>query len=238
LQVAYAPQFRRIFTDARIISRYGVRQVFAKFVAQWRAVRPQTGWAWHEILILPLHAVFFAAGWVWERGVQRTLVQPLRTAVQGMRERRYALSRVKGTSAAPIIQPSTFSPPQPQARPLPQVNTLVPDAFATWMDEPEPTVAQPIAPLPSTAAVAPPTPPPPPQPRFVAPQEPPAIQPLPTEAPGADRGPDRVARWEEYLRRYKENLDLDWDERSWKRKRLDDLARDSDDEAGPQQPPK
>jgi hypothetical protein len=41
-----------------------------------------------------------------------------------------------------------------------------------------------------------------------------------------------VARWEEYLRRYKENLDLDWDERSWKRKRLEELAQEGEADPG------
>jgi hypothetical protein len=228
-QVVYAPHVRRVFSDARTLSGFGARQVRARVSAWWRQVRPQTGWAWYELPLLPLHGLLFAAGWTWERGIRRTLIRPLSDAVQGWRERRYSVARVKHGPAAPVAPSAAYTPEQ-QPRFRPAAAPPVPDAFADWLEEPAPMPpAAPAPPLAATPAV--------PQPRPSAPTVPPPAAPLPIDAPGGAVQGERVARWEEYLRRYKENLDLDWDERSWKRKRLEDLGRDGEEGADAGTPP-
>jgi hypothetical protein len=220
-QVVYAPQLRRIFGDARILSGFGMRQAGVRLVSGWRQVRPQTGWAWHELPLLPLQGLLFAAGWTWERVLRRTLVRPVSDAVQGWRERRYSVARVKRGPAAPVVPAATYAPEE-HTRLRPPAAPMASNAFADWLEEPEPMPT--IAPLAAVPA-APAAPAPPPE----APPAVPPIRPLPTQVPDAARTGERVARWEEYLRRYKENLDLDWDERSWKRKRLEELAQDREE---------
>jgi hypothetical protein len=230
-QVVYTPLLRRGFGDAHVLLRFGMTRLWGRAIAAWRQARPQTGWAWHERVLLPVHGAALATGWLWEWGNRRPLIRPLGEVVLGWRERRYSVARIKAASPAamaPVTPPTMRKPP----RFLPGSAVPTESAFQDWLDEPDgvtrvdhaitPTSA---APLLSAAAASPPASVH--AESSVAPQ----VQGLspPMEVPESASRPDRIARWEEYLRRYKENLDLHWDERAWKRKRLEELARDPGD---------
>ncbi len=226
-RVIYAPQLRRILGDAQILSGFGVRQLSARGAAWWRLARPQTGWAWHELLMLPPQGLLFAAGWLWERGIAGPLLRPIRRALQGWRERRYSVARVKSNPAAPMVPASAFTPseqPRFHALPIGQIQ----DTFAHWLEEPPPGAGTPPASEIASYSVPGQESPTPPSEAPLLPRSP--QPPVPTGSG------DRVARWEEYLRRYKENLDLDWDERSWKRKRLEELSQDREEGDAPNVP--
>jgi hypothetical protein len=149
------------------------------------------GWSLREALLLPVLLLWALPPWLWRRGVRAGLVGRLRRAAAAWRNRRRSVAWVKRSADAPLLAAGGAEAGN-RFRPAPAAG----DGFAAWL-EPE-GAAPPLA--------------------GAAPQAAPQARPRDLPEPSADPAA-RIERWEEHLRRYRENLDLDWDERSWQNQR-------------------
>ena len=228
----YAPQWRAVLGDVRTLGRLFTREGWRR-AAAWAG--GQTGRAravpWGAVgwvLLAPLNAVGLLALGL-GHGLRRWVLAPLVRIVEGVRGSAASLRRIKARAAAAKL--ALRRAPQTAAVESAESG----QAFDEWMVSGRIADAVPeriLNPVPD---------------RFPADGSPlpgsPASQAgwtsaVPTGAerlalhsraardlqPGNEAQPELppagggAERWEQLLRRYRENLDLDWDERSWRAK--------------------
>jgi len=233
----YAPGMRSALTDIRAIGRLFTRQGMAS-AREWLSTRwAQAGTARTSVAAVVILAPVQALGGVLlvlGAGLRRWVAAPGAFVIERIRGSAASLSNIKARTATARLPKRRAAPAQGQGGERGDA------AFDGWLTEDSPTQPQPAAangglddfehltwrhpsetPVEDDGIRQPDPPRPSGAERLAeisraaqanAPQ--PAPQPLRRpDLPPAGAGPER---WEQLLRRYRENLDLDWDERSWR----------------------
>ncbi len=234
----YAPQWRAALRDVRTLGRLFTREGWRQAAAGLRggAGRAQAigGGAIGLVLLAPLHGAGLALRAL-VRGLQRWVLAPVGRIVERVQAGAASLRRIKARAATaarahrpppaagaegaesgkafdawlePDVFPADGSPLLGSATPAQAAHSAEPAAAqaepAAAQAEPAATQHDGLTGLDRLARAS----------RFA--RDPQAGRPAgQAELPAAGSGKER---WEQLLRRYRENLDLDWDERSWRAK--------------------